>query len=113
LVLFRGALSQGASETDIRAYFESPDIYSLVGMSGVIGGLLISFFAGQLCAKLSKTNINRDAGILCVLSVTVGILMSLDSYNILEDIALTLLTVVAVYLGANTWKKRNIHEQRE
>lgn len=100
-------LSQGVAENELVNKISNIETWSLPSLIGMLGGTLISVFAGYVCAMKSIININRNAFILSIISVSFGLVMGGESYNTIEMLFMSGLTTGAVFFGANYWKSKN------
>lgn len=92
--------AQGFSELELVAKFQNIELLSGVGVFTILVGCSISFYAGKYCAKKSVKNIHRNVAVLCVFSCSFVLLTGLGQYSFMENTALLLLTVLALFGGA-------------
>lgn len=103
MMLLRNDLQQ----TDIERILMNLDPFSTYGllMSGV--GLLCSFWGGYVCALYSRLHVLRDTAILATLSVIVGVLLSGDTYSVIQHLLFGALGVAAIFSGALLWRQQH------
>lgn len=101
-------VSGGASETEVTAAIAAAGPFSAIKILGSVGGLMISFFAARLCARISKQKYKRDVTIFGVIMLTFSIVMGFSSYSVMENIVLAILTIGTIAAGAYSWAKNHI-----
>ncbi len=101
-------LRQGVPVDEITARLTVIEHWSLPMLVGMAVGMLISFYAGYVCAKKSRTNLDRNASLLSLISCSFGFLVGYNIYSLPENILFSVLTVVVIFLGSNYWKKKNL-----
>ncbi|VAW63424.1 hypothetical protein MNBD_GAMMA09-808 [hydrothermal vent metagenome] len=92
--------ANGMSAEEIGARFVNIDTYSFFSMLGMVIGLLISVFAGYLCAKSVNYNEYKTVSVVAVIAVIFGLLISASEYSLIENIVFNTLTFLSLYLGA-------------
>lgn len=97
--------TQGRNEQEIMTSLTSIDHYSPASIFSSLIGLLISFYAGFLCAKKAGKSAAKAAVILAVISCSFGLALGYQSYSFIEITVLSLLTTGAIYLGFRRWNK--------
>lgn len=103
-------VKQDVPADEIIARLQAMDHWSLSAILFSALGVLISFYAGYICAKKSIVNIARNATILCVISCGFGLYLGYEIYSFWENIFFAILTSVAVFFGAFFWKKKILHK---
>ena len=91
---------QGQSFEEIQKYYEQASIFSLLKLSGVLGGLIISIVGGYVCARISINKIKRDAIILSIIIACFSFIVGVGGISVLENTILAIITVGAIILGA-------------
>ncbi len=92
--------SNGMSADEISERFINIDTYSFFSMLGMVIGLLISVFAGYLCARTINYNEYRTVFVVAIIAVIFGLLISASEYSLIENIVFNTLTFISLYLGA-------------
>lgn len=95
--------SQGVSEQEIAESVMQVEMFSIYNLIGITIGLLISFYAGYLCAKKSGAGIKKSTAILCLISCFFGIVAGATVYSVGELVALSVLTIGVIIFGSNRW----------
>ncbi len=98
--------SQGLSMDEISEIMINVDILSFWGISTIIIGLLISFYAGYVCAKRSGEKVISSTTILCLISSLFGLSAGIDTFSFIENTLLTILTIGAIVFGAYKYTQR-------
>jgi hypothetical protein len=101
--------AQGQSEDAIRRALETVDPWSFYGLLLLGMGLGMSALAGYRCALIANRANYLAPGILSVVSVTSGALMSGGQAEQRELLIFSALTVIAILVGASLWM-RNFNE---
>lgn len=91
--------SQGYDQARIMEVFINLDTFTTFGLILTSVGLLISFYAGFVCAKKNLANSKRNTVILCAIMSIYCMASSWSQTDLLKSFALTVLTLVALYLG--------------
>ncbi|MGR6874053.1 hypothetical protein ACU6U9_17480 [Pseudomonas sp. HK3] len=99
--------SQGVSEQEIIESLVQVDMFSIYNLIAISVGLLISFYAGYLCAKKSGEDVKKSTTILCLISCFFGIAVGATVYSLSELVVLSVLTIGAIILGANRWQVKS------
>ncbi len=97
---------QGKSESEITTIVENFELYSVVGLLSLPFAFLISYYAGYLCAKKSGGDYKKSTAILCVISGAFGFIVGFETHSLLDNIVLTILTVLAIVYGSKRWKSK-------
>lgn len=97
---------RGVSTAEIASVAQHIDLLSPLGIFSLIGGFLTSFYAGYLCAKMSVTNIYRNAAVVCSISVCFSVFVGMDSYTVIENLVMAVIAILAIFWGAYTFKKK-------
>lgn len=100
-------LNEGLVKSEIILKMENIAPFSLPGIISTLDGLLISFYAGYLCAKKSIVNVYRNALILGVISNTLSVLVTYDSISLVKLAVLISLTTITIFLGSFFWKSKH------
>lgn len=103
VILVESHADQGIIEKEL-SHVETLSAFGMV-LSGA--GLICSFFGGYVCALYSRRKVYRDAAILAAISVGSANLMLDDIYTDAEDVVLMVLTLLAIFLGAFSWRRSN------
>ena len=99
--------SQGLSEQKIIESLAQVDMFSIYNLIATSVGLLISFYAGYLCAKKSGEGIKKSITILCFVSCFFGIAVGVTVFSLSELVVLSVLTIGAIMFGANRWEVKS------
>ena len=91
----------GVPSEEISKRAASIDSFSTLGLLAIAAGLLCSVWGGYVCARISKIRECRNAAIMALLSCSFGYLLKGPAMSWLELLVLSLLGVVAIFLG--TW----------
>jgi hypothetical protein len=100
-------LKLGVPEDQLVRNMENIETWSLPGLISIFIGAFMSALGGYVCAMKSVTNINRNALILSVISISFGLLMSRGE-GVIESVFSIGLTMAAIFIGANYWKRKNL-----
>lgn len=96
----------GVSKAEMISIAQHIELLSPLGIFSLIGGFLTSFYAGYLCAKMSVTNIYRNTAVVFSISVFFAMFAGMDSYTVIENLVLAVISILAIFLGAYTFKKK-------
>ena len=100
-------LNEGLVNSEIILKMENIAPFSLPGIISTLDGLLISFYAGYLCAKKSIVNVYRNALILGVISNTLSVFVTYNSISLVKLAVLISLTTITIFLGSFFWKSKH------
>ena len=108
-------ITQDMSPTDIedlskRFVEELSDYSSIWGLAGVVLGFGLSLIGGYVCAIFAKERWKKAALIFGSALVIYGLYLGKDNYSIGENISISLLTFIMIYLGG--WLREGRHENQ-
>ncbi len=98
--------SHGASQKDIENAFANLNPYSALGIIGSTLGALISVYAGYKCAKICNNKSYKATSITAATGVAFGLLVGSSAYSISENIVLSALTIVSIFLGSWLFQRK-------
>ncbi len=110
LLVFAYGVSQassGATSAEIAASFENLSFDSWVLIVDDIVDTLFSALGGYVCARVAKRSEFRLGAILAVLSISFDVWVSGDGYSVLWNIAMAVVTFLAVMFGVRMGAARN------
>jgi hypothetical protein len=96
--------ANGVAPEEIAATLSNVSADSTLSLVGIALGLVVSLYAGYLCAKIVN---HREYGIVTILGIIsvsfgnlTGLLEDTPTYSMLQNILMSTLTFMCVYLGA-------------
>lgn len=89
---------------------ELANFSSIWGLSGVVVGLGMSLLGGYICAIFAKERWKKAAVIYGVILAIYGLYLGKDYSTIGENISLSILTFIVIYLGG--WLREGRHENQ-
>lgn len=95
--------AQDLPAEEIDELFGSYDIFSFYSVTGITLGLLMSVWAGYICAKKSGKEYRKSLEIMCIISGGYSIFSDFSLEYLVEDIVITMLTLLAILIGAKIW----------
>jgi hypothetical protein len=111
LVMIYSAIlaSEGLSPKEIEYELMNLDPHSVFSIVGMVLGGLMTVVAGYLCARIVNYSEYKFTFLLGSISAAFGLMAGESQYSTLDNIFLTVLTVMCALLGAwiHTVKKAN------
>lgn len=102
--IFLGA--QGRSAAEIQAALSQPDPWSLLGILLLAAGLSMSVLGGYRCAAIANRNNYLAPGLLSLISVGFGALISDGQTEQQQLMLFSALTVAAILGGASMYVRK-------
>lgn len=99
-------IDNGMSQSEIDSIAKNIDLLSTFGIVCSSVGFILSFYAGYLCAAISETNIYRNSAVVFLISICFTLFVGADSFVLIEDLVLAVISLVGIFLGAYTFKKK-------
>ncbi len=94
--------AQGMNGEDVQQTLSNIDIYSLYGAVSTLLGLAMSCLGGYVCIKVSNgTNLTNPI-VLGAITFLIAVLLAWDAYDLIEFMALSVVSFLATLWGART-----------
>ena len=105
--------SEGLSPKEIEYQLTNLDPHSTFSIISMIVGGLVTVFAGYLCARIANYSEYKFTFILGCISAAFGLMVGESHFSTLDNIFLSILTLLCALLGAwlHVVKKANITDE--